>query len=67
MDEPIQVRKISYPAFVNVVDGVPQCSCHAEPMKATKPGEWMCATGAAFLDAIAPVMARLDAATLPPA
>lgn len=56
-----EVRKIGYAAPVNVVDGVPQCPCHQEPMVEHGDG-WMCATGSAVLDALAPMAARLDAA-----
>jgi hypothetical protein len=58
--EMMQVTKYEHRVPVNVVDGVPQCS-HGDPMIQTKPGEWMCPTGAAVLEAAAPVMARLDA------
>ncbi|OKI47299.1 hypothetical protein [Micromonospora sp. CB01531] len=58
----IEVKKIGYAVPVNVVDGVPQCHCCQEPM-VKRNGGWMCALGAAILDALAPAMARLDALT----
>ncbi|MCX4468730.1 hypothetical protein OOK41_31665 [Micromonospora sp. NBC_01655] len=54
-----EVRKIAYAVTVNVVDGVPQCPCHQEPMVKRSEG-WMCADGAVVLDALGPAMARLD-------
>lgn len=55
----IEVRKVAYWAPVNVVDGVPQCHCCQNPM-VERDGGWMCATGAAALDLLAPMVARLD-------
>ncbi len=55
----LKVRKIGYAVPVNVVDGVPQCPCHQEPT-VEREGGWMCATGSALLDALAPAVARLD-------
>lgn len=58
-DETPEVRKISYPVWVNVVDGIPQCSCCQAPM-VERPGGWMCAIGAAVLDLLPQWTARLD-------
>ncbi|MFI7072060.1 hypothetical protein [Micromonospora sediminicola] len=54
-----EVKKIAHAVPVNVVDGVPQCPCHQEPMVQRGEG-WMCAEGAAVMDALAPMVARLD-------
>lgn len=42
MSKPIEVRKASLSVQVNVVDGVPQCPCHLEPMVQVESGEWLC-------------------------
>lgn len=54
-----EIRKIAYPVQVRTVDGVPHCSCCQRPM-AQRDGGWMCSTGAAVLDVLATVAARLD-------
>lgn len=59
----IEVKKIAYWQPVNVVDGIPQCPCCQEPM-VERPGGWMCAVGAAVLDALKPAVAALDAQVL---
>lgn len=64
-ETPITVQKLSYPLPVEVIDGVPQCPCCHEPM-VERDGGWMCALGAAVLDHVTPVMARLDATLFGP-
>lgn len=56
----IQVKKISYPVEVDIVDGVPHCRCCAEPMAEVEPGQWMCALGVAILAALSGAARRLD-------
>lgn len=63
VDEPFVVKKIGYWQPVNVVGGVPLCPRCQEPC-VEREGGWMCAWGAAALDALASSMDALDAAIL---
>ena len=56
---PIEVRKLSYPTWVHVVDGVPKCPCCQEPT-VERDGGWVCAIGSAALDLLAGAVAQLD-------
>jgi hypothetical protein len=53
------VKKLGHRVLVNVIDGVPQCSCCQEPMVRHGDG-WMCAVGAAVLEGLEPTMTALD-------
>ena len=56
---PIVVRKLGYPTQVRVVDGVPQCPCHQEPM-VQRGDEWMHPSDATAVELMALGARRID-------